>query len=313
MQDGRPQFNLAISNRITIILIVIVLGAFIQSCKSTISIQGSNEKEVIETRLPPSLALVSSPIKTPETTVVSPPPTVTPRSTSTPTPSPRPTSTHTATPTATPIGPCDQRKPADALLTLITMEYGLSRDFAPPDLVNLADYLPNDITLGYPTQVRRIIVDSLVQMVLDMQAAGLHPQIISGYRSYSSQAIAWEKWQNKSPETADIVSAPPGHSEHQLGTTIDFGSPTLASIVGDEEIEFHTYFYKTPEGQWLATNAHKYGFTLSYTRETFELTGMYYEPWHYRFVGQELAGQLFAEQQTLIQYLLQNQPQPCIP
>ena len=110
-----------------------------------------------------------------------------------------------------------------------------------------------------------------------------------------------------------IVSAPPGHSEHQLGTAVDFGSPELADVVGEPDIEFHTYFFKTSEGAWLLENAHRYGFTLSYTRETFELTGLYYEPWHYRYVGVEMATHLKELGQTLTQYQLANQPEPCIP
>jgi D-alanyl-D-alanine carboxypeptidase len=150
-------------------------------------------------------------------------------------------------------------------------------------------------------------------MVNDMLEAGLHPTIISGYRSYSSQSIAWNKWLDKQPERASIISAPPGHSEHQLGTTVDFGSPELPALVGDDEIEFHTNFYMTSEGAWLAKHAHEYGFVLSFPRETFELTGMYYEPWHFRFVGREMAATLRDEGTSLVSYLMSTQPPPCIP
>jgi D-alanyl-D-alanine carboxypeptidase len=150
-------------------------------------------------------------------------------------------------------------------------------------------------------------------MIGDMEAAGLQPQVISGYRSYAAQAIAWAKWNESHPDTAAIVSAPPGHSEHQLGTTVDFGSPELPEIVGEEDIQFHTYFYKTSEGEWLLEHAHEYGFTLSYSREAFELTGLYYEPWHYRYVGRELATHLHDAGTTLTAYLLEQNPNPCLP
>jgi D-alanyl-D-alanine carboxypeptidase len=152
-----------------------------------------------------------------------------------------------------------------------------------------------------------------VQMIDGMHAAGLRPTIISAYRSFAAQTIAWSKWQDEYPDRATIISAPPGHSEHQLGTTIDFGSPELSALVGDDDIEFHTDFYLTSEGQWLAQHAHEYGFVLSYPRETYELTGMYYEPWHYRFVGREMATMLYDEGISLISYLLSSQPPPCIP
>jgi D-alanyl-D-alanine carboxypeptidase len=150
-------------------------------------------------------------------------------------------------------------------------------------------------------------------MVEDMIDAELQPQIISGYRSYSAQAIARSKWFEKNPDSAAIVSAPPGHSEHQLGTTVDFGSPELAEIVGVEDIEFHTYFFQTSEGKWLEEHAHEYGFTMSYSREAFELTGLYYEPWHYRYIGPELAKSLKEQGLTLAETLLDSDSPPCIP
>ena len=145
-----------------------------------------------------------------------------------------------------------------------------------------------------------------------MIAQGLQPQIISGYRSYSSQVIAWNKWLEEYPDRASIVSAPPGHSEHQLGTTIDFGSPELATIVGDDEVEFHTSFYLTREGRWLAENAYKYGFTLSFTVENSAISGLYYEPWHFRYIGSKLARYLERNDISLIEYLSNNQAPPCI-
>ena len=229
------------------------------------------------------------------------------------TPSPTPTTTPSPTPTATPIGPCTARLPGDNLFTIVTQTYGLSRDYAPQDLVLLTDYLPVDVTLGFPTELRQVALGPLIQMIADMQNAGLQPWILSGYRSYSAQAISWEKWNREEPERAAILSARPGHSEHQLGTTIDFGSLELAEITGIPDIEFHTYFYQTSEGIWLAENAHHYGFTLSYPRDAQEITGFFYEPWHYRYVGEEMATFLHNSETYLTEYQLRNQPEPCIP
>lgn len=273
----------------------------------------------ITATIPPTTALndpatataTSSPIPT-----LPPPATLTPQptSTSSSTPLATATATATATPAATPTpSGCERRIFTDDLFTIVTLTYGLSRDYQPSDLVDLDGYLPVSVTLGYPTQVRQIIVDPLVQMINDMQANGLAPFIISGYRSYSAQAIAYQKWQTTYTDSASIVSAPPGHSEHQLGTTVDFGSPELEEIVGQEGIEFHTYFYQTSEGQWLLEHAQEYGFTLSFPREAFELTGFYYEPWHYRYVGVEMATQLKAMGMSFTEYQLINSPAPCIP
>jgi D-alanyl-D-alanine carboxypeptidase len=242
-----------------------------------------------------------------------PPATPTPK----PTSSPKPTSTNTATatiiPSPTKAGRCRERIPSDDLLTLVTSEYAISADYVPGDLVTLSPYLSAQATLGYDTQLRRIAVPSLVHMMAQMQREGLSPRIISGYRSYSAQAFAWQKWLEREPGRAAIISVPPGHSEHQLGTTLDFGSPELAAIVGDDSVEFHTYFYKTSEGEWLDNHAHEYGFTLSYPLEAFEITGFYYEPWHYRYIGIDLATKLKNQGISLTQYLLENYEAPCDP
>ncbi|MCL4264150.1 MAG: M15 family metallopeptidase [Anaerolineae bacterium] len=240
------------------------------------------------------------------------PPTAVP--TSTPTPPPVDTATPTATPTPTPVGPCANRLIAeDDLWAIVTQNYGLSRDYAPTDLVSLNDHLGNDVTLGYPIEVRAIMVEPLIELITAMQAAGLQPQVLSGYRSYSAQSIAYNKWASEFPGHVNIISAPPGYSEHQLGTTIDFGSPELPLYTGDPNLQFHTYFYKTNEGIWLLANAHQHGFTLSWPLETFELTGFYYEPWHYRYVGVQMATMLHEQGLSLTQFQLVNQQEPCIP
>jgi LAS superfamily LD-carboxypeptidase LdcB len=205
------------------------------------------------------------------------------------------------------------RSPQNDLLAPVTLTYGLSRDYAPEDLVPLADELPMHVTMGYPSQIREVAFWPLVQMIREMQDEGLQPQVLSAYRSYAAQAFAWDKWSKLYPERAAIISAPPGYSEHQLGTVVDFGSPELASIVGQADIEFHTYFYKTSEGIWLDNNAHRYGFTLSFPAEASEVSGFYYEPWHFRYVGTEMATFLHDLDSSLTKFQLAKQPEPCLP
>lgn len=264
----------------------------------------ANRPPVVSTGVPPTATVPAEPTASP----AAPQPTEAPSR-------PTPVATATTAPTPTPDRNvrCSQRMPDNGLLTVVTLTYGLSRDYEPAGLVGLAGYLSHDVTLGYPTELRRIVVNPLVDMIAAMQAEGLQPVIISGYRSYSAQAIARQKWLEKEPERADILSAPPGFSEHQLGTVVDFGSPELAALVGQEDIEFHTYFYKTSEGAWLLENAHRYGFTLSYPREAFEITGFFYEPWHYRYVGVEMATFLHDAGLSLTEHQLATEPPPCIP
>lgn len=221
--------------------------------------------------------------------------------------------TPTITPTPTPLGPCTERAPDDDLYTLVTLEYALSKAYEPADLVPIGEYLPRAVTLGYPTEVRREVLDPLLAMIAAMQEAGLHPVVQSGYRSFIAQALAWDKWNRLYPEHASIISAPPGHSEHQLGTAVDFGSPELAGLVGQPGIEFHTDFAKTSEGRWLAEHAHEYGFTMSYTLDAFEISGFYYEPWHFRYVGIEMAQHLRDQNLTLTELQLRDDMPPCLP
>ncbi len=218
-----------------------------------------------------------------------------------------------ATATTVPLVPCDERMPGGDLHAIVSTTYGISGDYVPEDLVLLTEHLPYSVSVGYPSEVRQVVLQPLVEMTNDMIAAGLQPQVLSGYRSFAAQAIAWDKWNRLYPERAHIISARPGYSEHQLGTVVDFGSPELPGLVGQPGIQFHTDFIKTSEGAWLAENAHKYGFTLSFTLQAFETTGFYYEPWHYRYVGKSMAAQLYEQQLTLTEYRLAHEPPPCIP
>ena len=297
----------------------LIIALFLAGCESGAGIvlgQNQAEPATTETRSEVVVQVVPTNTPTPSVTAtVLRPPTITPIPTTTPSPTVVPTETPTTTPTwtPTPIGLCNDRiPPDDDLLTLVTHLYGLGRDYQPGDLVPLADYFPVNITLGYPTEIRAVAIGPLVEMVGAMEAAGLKPFIISSYRSYSAQAIAWAKWSEYNPDYAAGLSARPGHSEHQLGTTVDFGSPELEAVTGIEDIEFHTHFYMTSEGAWLTAHAHEYGFTMSYPPDTLETTGFYYEPWHYRYVGVELATQLKADGTYLIKYLLENFPLPCM-
>lgn len=186
-----------------------------------------------------------------------------------PTPLPAPTATLFPLPSASPVLiACSERKPAaEDLWVVITASFGISPVFMPQDLVRLDRYLPYSLVCSPQIKVRQIMVEPLVKMLTEIRAAGLKPIIRSGYRSYNNQVAVRQDWQEKYPDRADLLSAIPGHSEHQLGLAVDFGSPELAALVGDPKIEFHTAFAETSEGKWLAENAYKSGFTLSFPPE----------------------------------------------
>jgi D-alanyl-D-alanine carboxypeptidase len=218
-------------------------------------------------------------------------------------------------PTAGPIVACAERKPAaDDLYVVVTDGFGLSAKYIPPDLVRLDKYLPYSVVYAETVKVRQIAVDGLVKMIKAMQAAGLKPIVRSAYRSYYDQLAAYTKWEKQNPGRVGYLSALPGHSEHQLGLAVDFGSPELAEIVGDPSIEFHSDFDRTREGRWLGEHAQEYGFALSYPPNATTWTSLTYEPWHYRYVGVEMATYLYASSQFLTQYVMEQRPTlPCMP
>lgn len=184
---------------------------------------------------------------------------------------------------------------ADGLLLLVNPWTPLPEDFLPGELVPVQNDQAVDAR-AYP---------DLQDMLGDMSEAGLSPLICSSYRSQERQQ---ELYDNKvqrvmaegvSREAAQAEAARwvarPGTSEHQTGLAVDIVS--LFNQMLDETQE------STPEFQWLAENAWKYGFILRYPNDKTEKTGIAYEPWHFRFVGKEAAEEMHDLGLCLEEYL----------
>lgn len=135
-------------------------------------------------------------------------------------------------------------------------------------------------------QVSHQIAPAIEQLFAAAKQAGLDLIIASGYRSYKTQVTVYNNEVNRrGQQTADRESARPGHSEHQTGLAVDIGAASRTC-------EIESCFGNTTEGKWLAANAHTYGFIVRYGPEDEAITGYTYEPWHFRYVGTELAGEL---------------------
>lgn len=122
---------------------------------------------------------------------------------------------------------------------------------------------------------------------------GVNLKIISGFRSYDTQSTIYNNYVAKDGKAlADRYSARPGYSEHQTGLAIDINSLNQA-------------FENTKEGKWLKGNGYKYGFILRYPKEKESVTGYMFEPWHYRYVGKDIAQKLYnnGTYTTLEEYL----------
>lgn len=153
-------------------------------------------------------------------------------------------------------------------------------DFAPTDLVR-----PEGVENEFDQPLREPAARAVEALVGAAAAEGLDVRIISAYRDYSTQAALYDGYVARDgQEAADTYSARPGHSEHQTGLAVDFddsGACYLAACFG-----------QTPAGVWLAEHAAEYGFVVRYPDGKEHVTGFMPEPWHFRFVGTDLAQHL---------------------
>lgn len=119
---------------------------------------------------------------------------------------------------------------------------------------------------------------------------------VSAYRSYARQyTIYATNLATQGIAHTNRYSAAPGRSEHQTGLAIDISCAS-------EGFGLEDTFADTPEGIWVAGNAHRFGFILRYPKDKEHITGYNYEPWHIRYVGTELAGYLYETGLTLDEY-----------
>lgn len=150
----------------------------------------------------------------------------------------------------------------------------------------------------YNPGINAIAQRSADAMLADAKKQGIYLQAISTYRSYSYQASLYANYIEKyGQKEADRFAAKPGFSEHQTGLAFDFGGKN------NNANWLEGTFGKTKEGKWLAANAHKYGFILRYPKGKESITGYMYEPWHFRYIGGDIAAKVKASGLTLEEYL----------
>jgi LAS superfamily LD-carboxypeptidase LdcB len=200
-----------------------------------------------------------------------------------PTPTPGPTSDPGAT-----------QPPEVTLLQLVDKQHPLPDGYAPDDLISVT--FPY-IAPGYTATLRSEAYSAIVEMLDAAAVSGHDIRVVSGYRSYQDQVVTYQRWVDTlGEEEANRISAKPGYSEHQLGTTADLGS-------ADFGWDLTEGFGATPAGKWLQNNCDKFGFALSYPPGKESITGYAYEPWHFRYIGREAAADWKASGLTLNQFL----------
>ena len=172
-------------------------------------------------------------------------------------------------------------------------------------VVNRWNELPEDydielMELSNGQKIDERIYPYLQEMFNAARAEGIYPIVREGYRTEKEQQDLYdEKVQayinegysrSRAERTAKEWVALPGTSEHQLGIAVDINADK--SKCSNNEVY-----------AWLAENAHEYGFILRYPQGKLEMTGISYEPWHYRYVGVEVAQEIYNENICLEEYL----------
>jgi D-alanyl-D-alanine carboxypeptidase len=182
------------------------------------------------------------------------------------------------------------------LLVLVNKEYRLPSTYAPGDLSIVGE---NVIRRGSNYYLRSIVLNDLKNLVDTARDQGIDLSIVSAYRSYSTQLSTynyWVKYNGGCIDCADRISARAGHSQHQLGTTLDFSSSEIGDGLGGQ-------FSNTKASNWLKGNAYKYGFVIGYPQGYESTTGYSYESWHYRYIGKSNALEQHSSGMILEMYL----------
>ena len=192
-------------------------------------------------------------------------------------------------------------------LRLVNRDHPLAADFAPSNLAELPDASWVEPHVNHRVDAR--IVEDLTAMLTAAEAAGTHPIICSSFRTYDYQENLFENRIERAEreehlegteaeEAAAFWVAPPGASEHQTGLAVD--------IVDADYLELDEGQESTATQQWLMAHCTEYGFILRYPTDKSAITGIGYEPWHYRYVGNEAASAVAQSGLCLEEWLVET-------
>lgn len=199
-------------------------------------------------------------------------------------PQPEPT-----TPPATPSTPTTSWPVQLTMTEAASLTVDVNKKHKLPDT-----YVPAGLTSYGGVSLRAEAATAMNNLVLAANSNGYSLKMISGYRSYTSQASIYNNYVAQDGQAAaDTYSARPGFSEHQTG---------LAADVGNGTCDLEICFGDTPVGKWIAQNAQNYGFIVRYPQGKEADTGYQYEPWHLRYLGVDTAKAIYASGKTMDQY-----------
>ena len=183
---------------------------------------------------------------------------------------------------------------SDWNVTLLDTTFTLRKDYQPPKLVSTSR-----AGLNGGGSVRSLVIPDLTAMAKAARNAGAGLRVVSAFRSYSyQQSVYRQEVRRYGESSARLTVARPGHSEHQLGVTIDFGSAR-----DSREGWQYNDWGNTASGAWIRANGWKYGWVMSYPKNRRGVTCYRYEPWHWRYVGRDVAARVHDSSLTLREYL----------
>src|SRR5690625_144051 len=181
---------------------------------------------------------------------------------------------------------------------LVNKHNGLTDYYEPEDLVTVE--VPTVLENPEVRQLRQVAADALFEMFEEAKNDGIYLHARSGYRSHDTQVALFNNYaQEHGEEAANQFSARPGHSEHQTGLVMDVTSESV-------NFQLTEAFGETKEGLWIADNAHKFGFIIRYPEGKEDITGYVYEPWHLRYVGEEVAEAIYESGLTFEEFLVEE-------
>ncbi|CAG9621950.1 M15 family metallopeptidase [Sutcliffiella rhizosphaerae] len=183
----------------------------------------------------------------------------------------------------------------DNILVLVNKNQSLPTDYIPKDLT-IPD-VPFSFEGDYEKKyLRKEAAQALESLFTAAEKDGIEIFAVSGYRSYETQNSIYNSYIKRwGEEKTNAVSAVPGHSEHQTGLAMDISSHSAALDLTEE-------FGETTEGKWVKEHASEHGFIIRYPEEGEPITGYQYEPWHLRYVGNEVAAYMYEHNLTLEEF-----------
>lgn len=177
-----------------------------------------------------------------------------------------------------------EKEEQDDLLVLVNKYNKLSKNYVPSNLKTVS---------SGSAKLRKDAKEAFDKMAAAAKKDGLKIYGSSGYRSYNHQSSLYNNYVKEDGKAeADTYSARAGHSEHQTGLAIDI-TKSGGSFISNSDKEF----------TWLKNNSYKYGFILRYPKGKENITGYMYEPWHYRYLGEEVAKEVYEANLTYEEYV----------